>query len=73
MEKCSLLIENTMVMTDAQTIQTGMDIAVCGEKIAAVVKHGERKFQAEKLICGKEKLIMPGLSDSHMHSGQQLL
>ncbi len=73
MEKCSLLIENTMVMTDAQTIQTGMDIAVCGEKIAAVVKHGERKFQAEKLICGKEKLIMPGLIDSHMHTGQQLL
>lgn len=73
MEKCSLLIENTMVMTDAQTIQTGMDIAVCGEKIAAVVKHGEREFQAKKVISGKEKLIMPGLIDSHMHTGQQLL
>ncbi len=73
MEKCSLLIENTTVMTDAETIQTGMDIAVCGEKIAAVVKHGEREFQAKKVIIGKEKLIMPGLIDSHMHTGQQLL
>lgn len=73
MEKCSLLIENTTVMTDAETIQTGMDIAVCGEKIAAVVKHGEREFQAKKVISGKEKLIMPGLIDSHMHTGQQLL
>ncbi len=73
MEKCSLLIENTTVMTDAETIQTGMDIVVCGEKIAAVVKHGEREFQAEKVISGKEKLIMPGLIDSHMHTGQQLL
>ncbi len=60
-------------MTDAETIQTGMDIAVCGEKIAAVVKHGEREFQAKKVIIGKEKLIMPGLIDSHMHTGQQLL
>lgn len=73
MEKCSLLIENTTVMTDYETVQTGMDIAVCGDKIEAVVKHGERRFQAQKVISGKEKLIMPGLIDSHMHTGQQLL
>lgn len=72
-ENCSLLIEDAAVMTDFETIKRHMDIAVCGEKIAAVAAHGERKFQAEKVICGKGKLVMPGMIDSHMHTGQQLL
>lgn len=73
MEKCHLLIENAAVMTDAETVQMHRDIAVCGERITAIVPHGEREFQAEKVICGKGKLVMPGLIDSHMHTGQQLL
>lgn len=73
MERCSLLIEDAAVMTDFKTVKTHMDIAVCGEKIVAVARHGERKFQAEKVICGKGKLVMPGMMDCHMHTGQQLL
>ena len=56
MERCSLLIEDAAVMTDFKTVKMHMDIAVCGEKIVAVARHGERKFQAEKVICGKGKL-----------------
>jgi 5-methylthioadenosine/S-adenosylhomocysteine deaminase len=38
-----------------------------------VAKSGAREFCAEKTISGEEKLFMPGLIDSHMHTGQQLL
>lgn len=73
MERCSLLVEDAAVMTDFETVKMHRDVAVCGGKIAAVVRHGEREFQAEKVICGKGKLVMPGMMDSHMHTGQQLL
>ncbi len=73
MEKCSLLIKNTIVMTDYETVKKGMDIAVSGERILAVAESGTREFQAEKTISGEGKLFMPGLIDSHMHTGQQLL
>lgn len=73
MEKCSLFIKNTIVMTDYETVKKGMDIAVSGGRIVAVAESGTREFQAEKIISGEGKLFMPGLIDSHMHTGQQLL
>lgn len=73
MEACSLLVENVTVMRDFETIEKNMDLAVEGERILAVVKHGEREFQAKRVISGRGKLVMPGLIDSHMHTGQQLL
>ncbi len=73
MEKCNLLIKNAVVMTDYETVKKGMDIAVSGGRIAAVTETGTREFQADKTISGEGKLFMPGLIDSHMHTGQQLL
>lgn len=73
MEICELLIRDTTVMTDYDTIQTNMDIAVKQGEILAVAKSGTREFQADKVMAGKNKLFMPGLIDSHMHTGQQLL
>ena len=73
MEKCDLLIKNAVVMTDYETVEYGMDIAVSDGRITAVAKSGTREFCAEKTISGEEKLFMPGLIDSHMHTGQQLL
>ena len=73
MEKCNLLIKNAVVMTDYETVKNGMDIAVSGGRIAAVTETGTREFQADKTISGEGKLFMPGLIDSHMHTGQQLL
>lgn len=73
MEKCSLFIKNTIVMTDYKTVKKGMDIAVSKDRIVAVAESGTREFQAEKVISGEGKLFMPGLIDSHMHTGQQLL
>ena len=73
MEKCDLLIKNAVVMTYYETVEYGMDIAVSDGRITAVAKSGAREFCAEKTISGEEKLFMPGLIDSHMHTGQQLL
>lgn len=73
MEKCDLLIKNAVVMTDYETVEYGMDIAVSDGRITAVAKSGAREFCAEKTISGEEKLFMPWLIDSHMHTGQQLL
>lgn len=73
MEKCDLLIKNAVVMTDYETVKYGMDIAVSGGRIAAVAESGTKEFRAEKTVSGEEKLFMPGLIDSHMHTGQQLL
>ena len=73
MTKCSILIKNTIVMTDYETIKTGMDIAIDGEHILSVTENGKEVFDAENIIDGNGKLFMPGLIDSHMHTGQQLL
>lgn len=73
MEKCDLLIQNTIAVTDYATVQNGMDIAVKDGKIASVHQTGTKEYQADRIIDGREKLFMPGLIDSHMHTGQQLL
>lgn len=73
MEKCSLLIKNAIVMTNYETVQNGMDIVISDGKIAEVVKSGTKEYKADKVISGEGKLFMPGMIDSHMHTGQQLL
>ncbi len=72
MTKCDLLIRNIAVMTDYETIKTGMDIAVEEGRILSVTKSGTEEFQTEKVISGEGRLFMPGLTDCHMHTGQQL-
>ena len=73
MERCSLLIKNAVVMTDHETVEYGMDIAVADGKVLEVIKSGTKEFRADHVISGDGKLFMPGLIDSHMHTGQQLL
>lgn len=73
MKKCDLLIRHTTVMTDCETVQNNMDIAVMNGRILEVCRADTREFCAEKTLDGKNKLFMPGLIDSHMHTGQQLL
>lgn len=73
METCNLLIKNAIVMTNYETVENGMDIAVTDGKILEVVKNGKKEYDADKVIPGDGKLFMPGMIDSHMHTGQQLL
>ena len=72
-KKCSLLIQNGTVMTGPDTILEGMDVAVEEGKILAVVPHGSEEWAAGEILSGKGKVFLPGLIDSHMHTGQQLL
>lgn len=60
-------------MTDYETVKTGMDIGIKGERILFVSEKGTEEVQAQKVIRGEGKLFMPGFTDSHMHTGQQLL
>ncbi len=73
METCDLLIKNTIAMTTYESVRTGMDIAVRDGKILTVVPTGTMEFEAKRTLDGSGKLFMPGLTDSHMHTGQQLL
>ena len=73
MQKCDLLIQNTIVMTNYETVQMGMDIAVAGGKILEVSASGTKQYKANRVISGAGELFMPGLIDSHMHTGKQLL
>lgn len=60
-------------MTDYETISEGMDIAISDGKILAVQKSGKEVWQSREVLDGRDKVFMPGLIDSHMHTGQQLL
>ena len=73
MDRCDLLIQNTTVMTDYETIKTDMDIAVLDGKILDVVPTGSLRYKAAETLNGRGRVYMPGLIDSHMHTGQQLL
>lgn len=73
MDRCDLLIQNTTVMTDYETIKTDMDIAVLDGKILNVVPTGSLRYEAAETLNGRGRVYMPGLIDSHMHTGQQLL
>ena len=42
-------------------------------KILAVFPHGEEEWEGKETLSGKDRVFMPGLIDSHMHTGQQLL
>ncbi len=73
MKQCDLMIRNTTVMTDCETIKTGMDIAVKDGEILEVIPSGTGEWNAAMTLDGKGRVYMPGLIDSHMHTGQQLL
>lgn len=73
MEKCELLIENTMVLEDSAVLLKNTDIAIADGRIVETGSGLKEKYQAGLVWNGKNKLFMPGLTDSHMHTGQQLL
>lgn len=67
-----MLIKNTMILDENLNIQEKKDIRIRDGKIA---KIGEQLSfeEKEEVLEGKGFLFMPGLIDSHMHTGQQLL
>lgn len=73
MHTCDLLIKNGTVLTSQDTLREDCDIAVTDGMIVEVGPELWKTYQPKDILCGKGKLFMPGLIDSHMHTGQQLL
>lgn len=73
MAACDLLIKNGTVLRNYETLEENMDIVISDGIIQAVGRNLAESWEAAKVLDGDGKLFMPGLVDSHMHTGQQLL
>lgn len=73
MQSCDLLIKDGTVLTSCDVLEEHMDIAITGGRIVETGKDLWKTYEAAEILVGKDKLFMPGLIDSHMHTGQQLL
>ena len=72
---CDLMITDAAVLLPDGTVQSGQTIEVKDGKIYSIrpFRDSDMTGSAENHISGKGKLVMPGLVDCHMHTGQQLL
>ena len=70
-----LIITDVMVLLPDGTIQGGQTVEVENGVISAIHSYQEADSQipAAEHLRGNGKLVMPGLADCHMHTGQQLL
>ena len=74
-----LIVTNTSVLLPDMTIARGQTVETENGIISAIrpYQEGEEKALSGnreiELLDGNRKLLMPGLCDSHMHTGQQLL
>lgn len=73
MELCDLLITGADLLIRADHLEKNVDIAIKEGKILETGKDLSEKYQSFETLKGNGKLFMPGLIDSHMHTGQQLL
>ena len=73
MQKCDLLIKGADVLISSGELRENVDIAIADGRILAVDADLAKQYEAGETINGRYKLFMPGLVDSHMHTGQQLL
>jgi hypothetical protein len=63
-----ILISDVSVI-DVATGQVidGQDVLIEGEVIRQVFSHGDRRVQADSIIVGEGRYVMPGLWDMHVH------
>lgn len=73
MKTCDLLIKDGSALINAEAVLEHVDIAINGGRIEEAGPGLWKRYQAFETINGKGKLFMPGLIDSHIHTGQQLL
>ncbi len=73
MQKCDLLIKGADVLINSGELRENVDIAIADGRILAVDADLVQAYEADEVLDGRYKLFMPGLVDSHMHTGQQLL
>lgn len=64
--KAELAIRNAQVVTYSGVVKA--DIGIKNEKIAFITQIGD--YKADEIIDAKEKLLLPGIVDSHVHLRQ---
>ena len=69
--KYDIIIKNVMLLTPDFTVRENMSVAVRGNRIALIAPAVDG--DADRVIDGTGKLLMPGFTDAHTHTSQQLL
>ncbi len=70
---CDILIKDATVFTGDEELLYHTDIAITDGLITEIGEGISKDYQSDTVLGGDGKLFMPGLVDSHMHTGQQLL
>ena len=71
---CDLLIHDCTVLVEGMQLKEHMAIVVKDGRILDILPEAEAaKYAAKETVKDKDKLWLPGLVDTHMHTGQQLL
>ncbi|MGN0371675.1 MAG: amidohydrolase family protein [Enterocloster sp.] len=70
-----LVVTNVSVLTEDFTVSEAMTVLVKEGIISEIRPYtrGDETLPAGERLDGRKKLLMPGLVDCHMHTGQQLL
>lgn len=50
-----------------QVVQKNRDVFVNNKKIEFVTSNGQKKYEGYEIIDGRDKFLMPGLIDAHVH------
>lgn len=71
--KTDIVIKNGMILTmdEKLTLHDKADIAISGSKIVDI--SPQTKYKADKVIDATNKLVMPGLINTHTHAAMTLL
>ncbi len=71
--KADIVIKNGMILTmdEKLTLHDKADIAISGSKIVDISPN--TKYKAKKTIDAQNKLVMPGLINTHTHAAMTLL
>lgn len=72
---CDILLHNTTILDRDICARSGKSIAIAGGRILGIANAAEALslYEAAEIADGSHLLWMPGLTDGHMHTGQQLL
>lgn len=73
MEQCELILKNAVYLDSEMRPQAARNIVIRGGKIAAILPLDAPLPTAAETIEGSGLLWMPGLTDGHTHTSQQLL
>lgn len=72
---CDILLHNTTILDRDMCARSGKSVAIADGRILGIADAAKALslYDAGETVDGSHLLWMPGLTDGHMHTGQQLL